>query len=78
MGLNFCISETNRDKILTKIKNEIKHFVRNLQIKQMFTDKASDKEPFTQNPAWKPPRSKCHQALTALTDILVEDINHLI
>jgi len=60
------------------MKNEIKHFVRNLLIKQMFTDKASERELFTRNPAWKPPRSKYHQALTALTDILVKDINDLI
>jgi len=62
------------------MKNENKRFVRNLQITQMYTDKASNRERFrpTGNPAWKPPRSKCYQARTALTDILVEDINDLI
>jgi len=44
----------------------------------MFNDKDSNREPFTGNPAWKPPRSKYHQAQTALTDILVKDINDLI
>ena len=78
-GLNFCISETNKDKIATKMKSEIKHFIRNLQIKQMFEDKNNtNREPFTGNPGWKPPRTKCHQALTALTDILEEDIDKLI
>ena len=60
------------------MKVEIKHFVRNLQIKQIFTDKTNTREPFTGNPTWQPPRKKCHQALVALTDILMEDINDLI
>jgi len=44
----------------------------------MFTDKTNNREPFTGNPGWKPLRIKCHHALTAFTDILVEDMNDLI
>ena len=45
----------------------------------MFIGKKNDKrEPFTGNKQWKPPTSKCHQAITALGNMLDDDITKLV
>ena len=77
-GLNFCIAEPNKKKIINKMTAEIKHFIRNIQLKFMFKDNLNTKQPFTGNPHWQPPRKKCHPALLALTDALTEDLHDLI
>jgi len=78
-GLNFCLNETNKSKIIINTKNEIAQFIRNIQIKYMFIGEDKNRrEPFTGNKQWKPPRSKQHQAIVALEDILNEEFSQLI
>src|SRR6476619_681841 len=78
-GLNFCISEVNKSKLIKTTKTEISNFIRNVQIKYMFINNTNiNRERFTGNKKWKPPNSKRHQAINALEDVLVEDAIKLI
>ena len=78
-GLNFCVNETNKSKIIRNTRNEISHFIRNIQIKYMFIGKDKNiREPFTGNKQWKPPKNKQHQAIIALEDILNEEFSELV
>ena len=78
-GLNFCINETNKSKIITKTKNEISQFIRNIQIKYIFIGNDKNiREPFTGNKQWRPPKNKQHQAIIALEDILNEEFRHVV
>ena len=78
-GLNFGLNETNKSKIIRNASKEISQFIRNIQIKYMFIgDDKKKREPFTGNKQWKPPRSKQHQAIIALEDILNEEFSDLI
>lgn len=78
-GLNFCLNETNKSKIIKNTRIEISHFIRNVQIKHMFIgEDKKRREPFTGNKQWKPPKSKQHQAIVALEDILNEEFSRVI
>ncbi len=78
-GLNFGLNETNKSKIIRNASKEISQFIRNIQIKYMFIgDDKKKREPFTGNKQWKPPRSKQHQAIIALEDILNEEFSDLV
>ena len=78
-GLNFCLNETNKSKIIKITKNETAQFIRNIQIRYLFLGEDKKKrEPFTGNKQWKPPKSKQHQAIIVLEDILNEEISVLV
>lgn len=78
-GLNFCINENNRSKIIKYTKNEVSQFIRHVQINHLFrgTDKKK-REPFTGNKKWIPPKNKQHQAIATFEDILNEEFNQVI
>jgi len=77
-GLNFCLSESNKSRLIKKTRQEIAQFIRNIQIKYIFMGESSKQEIFTGNKKWKPPNNKSHQAIVAMGDMLNEDITKLI
>ena len=76
-GLNFCITNDNKNCINKNIDIDIKRFNRTLQIKFMF-EGSNEIEKFTGNPSWIPPSSKCSPAIEGYTDHLREEIKKLI
>jgi hypothetical protein len=78
-GLNFCITNDNKNYINRNIDSDIKRFNRTLQIRFIF-DKDNDNkiEKFTGNPLWNPPKRKCSPAISGYTNFLQKEIKKLI
>jgi len=76
-GLNFCLTNQNNNLVDKTLNPQIDKFIRSLQLKCMFRDKNSDPKPFTGNPNWKPPRSKCNNAISGFEQFIRKNVRKL-
>ena len=76
-GLNFCITNQNNNLVDKTLDPEIDKFIRTLQLRCMFRDQNSDQKPFTGNPNWKPPPSKCNNAISGFEQFIRKNVRQL-
>ncbi len=78
-GLKFCISNNNVKKSLPRYSEEIERFIRTLQIKYFFLEKAETEIiKFTGNPDWSPPAHMCSSVITGYGLFLLKSIKKLL
>src|SRR5258706_2311534 len=78
-GLNYCISNKNNALIDKTCIPEIDAFIRSLQLRYMFHEDGDGRaEPFTGNPDWNPPPSKCNNAIHGYKFFLRKHIKKLV
>lgn len=76
-GLNFCITNNNNASIDKTLIPEIDVFIRSLQLRYFFENVNNKAPPFTGNPEWNPPPSKCSVAINGYKQYLRKHIKKL-